>query len=216
MDEELNKQVAEHVYGMTREAIEALPWGVPDFSGDRTWAAGVANRMLRHPKPVLTRFDAALSDAAKAWGWGWGSKPEHQGISVLLIVLTPDEICKAALKAIREKQDPQEIDVANVTAAKLAARSIPLGESFTVMQPMSCEPRPAKKERDLHPGRMLILTVNHPTLGDGRLKPIVVEALKEYLARLECDEVGNQKTDSIELPSGARLDAVAFGPDDLI
>ena len=98
-DEDLNKQVAEHVYGMTRQAIEALPWGVPDFSGDRTWAAGVANRMLRQPLPVLSRFDAALSDAAKAWGWG--SKPEHQGISVLLIVLTADEICKAALKAIR-------------------------------------------------------------------------------------------------------------------
>lgn len=69
---------------------------------------------------------------------------------------------------------------------------------------------------DRHPGRTLILTVNHPTLGDGRLKPIVVEALKEYLARLERDEVGNQKTDSIELPSGARLDAVAFGPADLM
>lgn len=69
---------------------------------------------------------------------------------------------------------------------------------------------------DRHPGRMLILTVNHPTLGDGRLKPVVVEALKEYLARLERDEVGNQKTDSIELPSGARLDAVAFGPGDLL
>ncbi len=69
---------------------------------------------------------------------------------------------------------------------------------------------------DRHPGRTLILTVNHPTLGDGRLKPIVVEALKEYLARLERDEVGNQKTDSIELPSGARLDAVAFGPADLL
>lgn len=214
MDEELNKQVAEHVYGMTRQAIEALPWGVPDFSGDRTWAAGVANRMLRQPLPVLSRFDAALSEAAKAWGWG--SKHEHQGISVPLIVLTPDEICKAALKAIREEQDPPVIDAAAVTAAKLAARSIPLGESFTVMQPMSCEPRPAKKERDLHPGRTLILTVNHPTLGDGRLKPVVVEALKEYLARLERDEVGNQKTDSIVLPSGARLDAVAFGPADLI
>lgn len=214
MDEELNKQVAEHVYGMTREAIAALPWGVPDFSGDRTWAAGVANRMLRQPRPVLSRFDAALSEAAKAWGWE--SKPEHQGISVPLIVLTPDEICKAALKAIREKQDPPVIDAAAVTAAKLAARSIPLGESFTVMQPMSCEPRPAKKERDLHPGRMLILRVNHPTLGDGRLKPVVVEALKEYLARLERDEVGNQKTDSIVLPSGALLDAVAFGPADLI
>ena len=69
---------------------------------------------------------------------------------------------------------------------------------------------------DRHPGRTLILTVNHPTLGDGRLKPIVVEALKEYLARLERDEVGNLKTDSIELPSGARLDAVAFGPADLV
>lgn len=69
---------------------------------------------------------------------------------------------------------------------------------------------------DRHPGRTLILTVNHPTLGDGRLKPVVVEALKEYLARLERDEVGNQKTDSIELPSGARLDAVAFGPADLL
>lgn len=69
---------------------------------------------------------------------------------------------------------------------------------------------------DRHLGRMLILTVNHPTLGDGRLKPIVIEALKEYLTRLERDEVGNQKTDSMELPSGARLDAVAFGPADLI
>ncbi len=136
MDEELNKQVAEHVYGMTREAIEALPWGVPDFSGDRTWAAGVANRMLRHPKPVLTRFDAALSDAAKAWGWG--SKPEHQEISVMLIVLTPDEICRAALKAVDDLAGVRESPAGGVTAVKITAARINTDEPFTIMCPVSC------------------------------------------------------------------------------
>lgn len=37
-----------------------------------------------------------------------------------------------------------------------------------------------------------MLTVNHRALGNGRLKPIVVEALKECLAQLECDEAGRQ------------------------
>jgi len=65
---------------------------------------------------------------------------------------------------------------------------------------------------DRHLGRTLILHLHHPNLGDGLLAPVVREALTKYLALLDAGAVGDSITDSIELPSGARLDTVAFGP----
>lgn len=65
---------------------------------------------------------------------------------------------------------------------------------------------------DRHPGRTLILHLHHPTLGDGHLNPVIREALLEYLAGLDRGDYGMGKTDSVELPSGARMDTFAFGP----
>ena len=69
---------------------------------------------------------------------------------------------------------------------------------------------------DRHPGRTLIFHLHHPDPKDDPLKPMVIEAFREYIRRLELDEVGCEKTDSFELPSGMRLDSVAFGPGDLL
>lgn len=96
MNEELNKLIAEHVFGVQRKAIEDWPWGVPDFSGDRRWAAAVATRMLTHPSS--TQFDAELQRAAQVWGYG--ATIARSGPATMLVVLTPEEICQAALAVI--------------------------------------------------------------------------------------------------------------------
>ena len=65
---------------------------------------------------------------------------------------------------------------------------------------------------DRHTGRTFILHIHHPTQGDKLFDPVIKEALQEYLRRLEAGEAGQCRTDSMEMPSGARLDAVTFGP----
>lgn len=96
-DDELDVAVAEQVFGVSREIIEAWPWGVPAFSSDRQWSAGVVGCMLAHPAREL--FDVELERAAIRWGWK--AQPEYAGAGALVLVLTPEEICKAALAAIR-------------------------------------------------------------------------------------------------------------------
>ena len=65
---------------------------------------------------------------------------------------------------------------------------------------------------DRHTGRTFILHIHHPTQGDKLFVPVIKDALQEYLRRLESGEVGQCQTDSMEMPSGARVDTVAFGP----
>ena len=78
---------------------------------------------------------------------------------------------------------------------------------------MRCFSDPPQQDSfDRHPGRTLILHISHPTLGDELFEPVIVDGLKDYLRRLECGESWCGRMDSIELPSGARLDAIFFGP----
>lgn len=100
--EELDIAVAQEVFGVPRAVIDAWPWGVPAFSSQRELSSDVVGRMIAHP--AREQFDAALESAARKWGWK--ALPEHSGISAAILVLTPDEICRAALAAIRECADP--------------------------------------------------------------------------------------------------------------
>lgn len=94
----LDIEIAHQVFGLSREAIDAWPWGAPFFSSDRTAAADVVGRMLTGPDRQA--FEHELEQAARHWGWG--STPDHAGTATLLLVLTPDEICRAALKALQQ------------------------------------------------------------------------------------------------------------------
>lgn len=96
--EELDKSIAGEVFGISPTAIDAWPWGVPPFSTDRNCSAAVVAKMLAHP--ALDQFDTELRRAALRWGWG--KRKTHEGPSALVLVLTPDEICRAALRAIHE------------------------------------------------------------------------------------------------------------------
>lgn len=94
----LDVEIAHQVFGLAREAIAAWPWGAPFFSSDRTAAADVVGRMLARPERQA--FEHELEQAARHWGWC--STPDHAGTATLLLVLTPDEICRAALKALQQ------------------------------------------------------------------------------------------------------------------
>lgn len=96
--EELDVKIAKIVFGVDGEATKEWPWGVPPFSIDRNWSAAVIGRMLVHH--AADKFNSALERRALIWGW---EKIERSiNIPALIIVLTPDEICNAALEAIQE------------------------------------------------------------------------------------------------------------------
>lgn len=103
--EEMDIQIAELVFGLPREQIDAWPWGVPEFSTDRRWSAAVILKMLVHESHHL--FNEQLERAAVAWGWK--KKPGFCGLDSAILILTPDEICKAALIAIREHNSSKQI-----------------------------------------------------------------------------------------------------------
>lgn len=97
---ELERAVAIEVFGLTAAQVDAWPWGPPPFSTQRDWAAAVLVHTLAHPGPgVRARFDAELAEAAMRWGWR--RSPDQEGPGTLALLLTPDEICMAALKAVR-------------------------------------------------------------------------------------------------------------------
>lgn len=96
--DDLDLRVAEELFGLSKAAIKEWPWGVPAFSSNRRWSADVIGKMLVHPAREL--FDVELERSAQHWGWK--KTRADEGASVLVLVLTPDEICHAALRAIRE------------------------------------------------------------------------------------------------------------------
>jgi hypothetical protein len=97
-NEELDIEIAVHVFGVSMEAIAAWPWVVPEFSTDRNYCSQVILRMFAHDARHI--FDEKLESAAMALGWK--TEPKYNGLGAAILVLTPDEICKAALAAIRE------------------------------------------------------------------------------------------------------------------
>ena len=95
---DLDAQIAKVVFGLDSAAVQAWPWGVPPFSTERNWAAAVVGRMLAHE--AASEFDAELE--RRALLWGWKNDRKNKNIPALILVLTPDEICKAALDAIQQ------------------------------------------------------------------------------------------------------------------
>ncbi len=94
--EVLDEEIAEYLFGVSRETIEAWPWGVPEFSSDRRWSSAVVTEMYGQPAPIRILFEQrlqALADKARAKG-GKG------GLVELMVINTPEEICKAALWAL--------------------------------------------------------------------------------------------------------------------
>ncbi|MFZ7337553.1 hypothetical protein ACLS0R_14990 [Comamonas jiangduensis] len=95
---ELDVQIAQLVFGVDSSATQVWPWGVPPFSTDRNWCAAVVGRMLAHQ--AASEFDTELE--RRALLWGWKNDGEKKNIPALILVLTPDEICNAALDAIQQ------------------------------------------------------------------------------------------------------------------
>jgi hypothetical protein len=94
-NEELDIEIAVHVFGVSRDAVEAWPWPIPGFSSDRRWSAAVVTEMWSRNNSETKVFERklrTLADACKLNG----------GLAELMVVNTPDEICKAAITAVQE------------------------------------------------------------------------------------------------------------------
>jgi hypothetical protein len=90
--EELDEAIARDVFCLPQEQIDAWPWGVPAFSVDRNFAAGVAARLWAFDH-LRIAFEHKLRARVPR---------QHGGIVECLFVCTPGDICNAALETIRE------------------------------------------------------------------------------------------------------------------
>jgi hypothetical protein len=91
MAEELDIEVARDVFGLSQQQIDTWPFGVPAFSSDRSAAAQVICRLW--PSDVRPIFEKHLEARLPRL---------HGGLAETVMVATPDEICRAALSAVRE------------------------------------------------------------------------------------------------------------------
>jgi hypothetical protein len=90
--EDLDRAIAREVFGLSQEQIDAWPWGVPEFSSSRSDAAKVLCQIwLSEDKRAVMERELC-------------ARLPLQGVGLVktLIVATPDEICAAALSAVRE------------------------------------------------------------------------------------------------------------------
>ena len=84
---------------------EEYKWGVPFFSSDRNAAAIVNTEMAFRDGNTKDEYEKALKIIV--------SKCDGNGTSISLMVLTPDEICKAAVMVCQKNDhiaDPLNID----------------------------------------------------------------------------------------------------------
>ncbi len=96
---DLDFEVAKVVFSIDPETYR---WGVPSFSTDRSAAAIVNTEMAFRKDGTRERYDKELEKIAiKSCKGGM----EYKNMSMLLVLLLPDEICKAAIMACR-KNDP--------------------------------------------------------------------------------------------------------------
>ena len=93
IDNNMDEEIAERVFGVPRSVIDAWPWGIPAFSSDRRHAASVALQMLAKPEATREKFNRILSDHVKR-------ASETGSLAESLVVLTPDVICTAAIKSL--------------------------------------------------------------------------------------------------------------------
>ena len=90
--DDMDKAIAREVFGLSEGQIEAWPFGVPEFSTNGHDARGVVNRLYsfdRHREA----FDRHLARLIPYL---------HGGLCEQLLVCTPEDICEAALMAVRE------------------------------------------------------------------------------------------------------------------
>ena len=97
-NDELNDSIAAEVFGVSKSLLDAWPWPKPDFAGDRRWSAAVCTHMWGMPDSVRLAFERELVGLADTFIKRGGKG----GICELMVANTPDEICKAALTAVRE------------------------------------------------------------------------------------------------------------------
>lgn len=90
----LNYEIAHHIFGISEEELDKFRFPLPNFADSRSSTISVILKIF--PKECLrAAFDAELDAVAKRFGYRKNLK--YSGASTLLTVLTPDEICAAAL-----------------------------------------------------------------------------------------------------------------------
>lgn len=94
-NEELDIEIAVQVFGVSRGAVESWPWPIPEFSSDRRWSAAVVTEMWARNNSQTKAFERELHTMANKC-------KVNGGLAELMVVNTPDEICRAALIAVRE------------------------------------------------------------------------------------------------------------------
>jgi hypothetical protein len=105
---DLDFEVAKVVFKIDSDSYR---WGIPFFSVDRNAAAMVNTEMAFREDESRERYNKEIERIATERGWK--STPECLGVPMLLCLLLPEEICKAAIIACLENKDgaiPSGID----------------------------------------------------------------------------------------------------------
>jgi hypothetical protein len=87
---EIDMAIAKLVFGLSQAQIDAWPWGIPAFSTDRHCSADVVARMAIEPQGRL--FNEIITRRAEEIA-------PRAALPSLIVVLSPDEICLAAVSA---------------------------------------------------------------------------------------------------------------------
>lgn len=93
---ELDRMVAEVVFGIPAESLDTWPFPLPRFSTDRH-AAGVALARVHTLLDGPTHLQRALADELDQW-----LPPGDRSHFAVLTVLTAAAMCRAAINAARE------------------------------------------------------------------------------------------------------------------
>lgn len=93
---ELDRMVAEVVFGIPAESLNAWPFPLPRFSTDRH-VAGTALMHVQTLPDGPTRVQQALADELDQW-----LPPDDRSHFAVLTVLTAAAMCRAAISAARE------------------------------------------------------------------------------------------------------------------
>jgi hypothetical protein len=94
---DLDFEVARLVFNINPESYQ---WGVPFFSEDRNASAMVNTEMAFRKDGTKEVYIQELE--RRALQAGWKSKPHLSDIAVILSLLLPEDICKAAITACHQ------------------------------------------------------------------------------------------------------------------
>jgi hypothetical protein len=94
---ELDFDVCKYVFGIDPEEYK---WGVPFFSSDRNSAAIVNTEMVFRKDGTKEIYEKEMERIVK--NSVRANNNELEGLSIFLMILLPDEICKAAVMACRK------------------------------------------------------------------------------------------------------------------